>query len=142
MENTKFQAVIVNEVIKQDCLRAILYDSGVIEICWDPTIEIIEVDDLKQMKQAVFELAQGEKRPLLFTMHEFLNISADARKFAVSEDCITYSLSIAVVIDSFAKKFLFNFFMKTNKPIVPTKGFTNREDCFLWLEKWLLDQQK
>lgn len=139
MQNINFQGTIIKEVAEDNYLQAVLYDTGIIEIIWDETIETIEILHLIKMKQAVFELGEGRKMPLLFTMHEFLNISADARKFAVSEECITYSLSIAVVIDSFAKKFLFNFFTKTNKPIIPTKGFTNKEDCFLWLEKSLIE---
>lgn len=138
MENTRFQALIVNEVFKENCLRAILYESGVIEINWDSEIEMIEIYHLQQMKQAVFELGGGKKMPLLFTMHEFLDISADARKYAVTEECVTYSLSIAVLIDSYAKKFLFNFFVKTTRPIIPTMGFTTREACIYWLEKSLL----
>lgn len=126
---------VVKEIAKGDHLKAMLYNSGVIEIVWNTNIETIEVIHLAAMQNAVCELGGGKKTPLFFTIHDFLQISADARKYATSAEGVKYSLVIAVLVDSLAKKLLFNFFETINKPIVPTKGFTNKEDAFVWLEK-------
>ena len=122
--------------IKKEHLKAILFDNGVIEIVWDTSIKDIEVIHLKEMQQAVCELGEGNKMPLHFSMHEFLGIVPDATKYATSEDGVKYTLAITVLVDNLAKKLLFNFFMNVNKPRVPTKGFSNKEDAFLWLEKF------
>lgn len=126
---------IVKEVIIENYLKAILYDNGIIEIIWDTSIEIIEVIHLVEMQKAVCELGNGKKMPLHFTVPEFLQIGDAARKYATSNEGVTYSLAITVLIDNLAKKILFNFFMNVNKPKIPTKSFTNREDAFLWLEQ-------
>jgi hypothetical protein len=126
---------IVRELIIEKILKALLYDNGVIEIVWDKSIEIIEVIHLSEMQKAVCKLGKGKKMPLHFTVHEFLQISDAARKHATSDEGITYSLAITVLIDNLAKKILFNFFMNVNKPKIPTKSFTNKEDAFLWLEQ-------
>ncbi len=129
----------VKESYVENILKAVLYDNGIIEIIWDTSIQEIEVIHLKKMQQTVFELGGGKKMPLYFSIHEFLGISGEARKYATSEEGVKYTLATTVLVDNLAKKILLNFFMHVNKPRVPTKGFTNREDCFLWLEKFYLE---
>jgi hypothetical protein len=115
-------------------LDALLYENGIIEIVWNTNIEIIEVEHLTQMRQAICDLGNGKKMPVFFTAHDFLQLSKEGAKYAASEEGVTYTLANAVLIDSLAKKLVFNFFLKFNEPIAPTKGFTNREDAFDWLE--------
>ncbi len=130
---------IIKQITKEH-LKANLFDNGVIEIVWDISIKEIEVIHLKEMQQTVCELGEGKKMSLHFSMHEFLGITPEARKYATSEEGVMYTLATTVLVDNLAKKMLFNFFMNVNKPIVPTKGFSNKEDAFLWLEN-LLQQQ-
>ncbi|MES2590195.1 MAG: hypothetical protein V4622_14555 [Bacteroidota bacterium] len=130
------QQHIVNEIIVDGYLKAILYDNDVIEIFWDSSIDMIDVNHLKQMQQTVFELGLGKKMPLLFSPHEFLQLKPEGQKFAASEEGVKYSLAIAVLVDNLAKRILMNFFLKTSKPIVPTRGFSKREDAIFWLEKF------
>jgi len=118
-----------------DFLDAILYENGVIEIVWNTSIEAIEVIHLTQMRQAICELGNGNKMPIFFTAHDFLQLSKDGAAYAASEQGVSYTLANAVLIDSLAKKIIFNFFLKFNKPLAPTKGFRTREDAFEWLEK-------
>lgn len=125
---------IIKEKIAEGYLKAILYDNGIIEIIWDPSIELIEVDHLSKMQQTVAELGGGKKMPLLFTPHDFLHLSKEGGKYATSEEGTRYSLAIAVVVDNLAKKLLMNFFLSINKPKVPTKGCSTKSDAFIWLE--------
>jgi hypothetical protein len=71
--------------------------------------------------------------PLFFAAHEFLAISHEGRLFSASIEGLTYSCANAVLIDSLPKKILFNFFMKFNRPVALTRGFTTREEAFSWL---------
>jgi len=125
------------QIIKKhtdDFLDAILYEIGIIEIVWNTSIEVIEVIHLTQMRQAICDLGNGKKMPIFFTAHDFLQLSKEGAKYATSAEGVTYTLANAVLIDSLAKKIIFNFFLKFNKPLAPTKGFSTREDAFEWLE--------
>ncbi|MDP4637957.1 MAG: hypothetical protein NWS40_08660 [Crocinitomicaceae bacterium] len=124
---------IVNEFHVDNILRSILYENGIIEIVWDTNIELIEVPHLKHAQKAIAVLGNGNKMPIFFTAHEFLAVSKDGSVFAASTEGVKYTLANAVLIDSLPKKILFNFFLNFNRPIAPTKGFTNREDAFSWL---------
>jgi hypothetical protein len=100
---------IVKEIVHK-YMKAILFNTGVIEIIWDTSILIIEVDHLKQMREVVFELGGGKKMPLYFSMHEFLTINDEARKYATSDEGVKYTLATTVLVDNLAKKMLMNFF--------------------------------
>lgn len=127
---------IVNEIIKKGFLSARLRNDGIVEIKWDAELEIIEVKHLAKMQEVVAELGGGKKMPLLFEPHAFLNVSKEGAQFATSEEGVKYTLIIAVLIDNLAKKILLNFFLNFNKALVPTKGFSKKEDALKWLRKF------
>lgn len=130
------KTVLIKESLTPGILQAELYDNGIIEITWDASIETIEVLHLKEMQRLVEELGQGKKMPLLFKPHDFLHLSSEAGKYATSEEGTKYSLAIVVMVDNMAKSLLMNFFMKMNKPIVPTKSFSKKEEAIEWLKSY------
>lgn len=128
------EAVLIKRTDVPGFLTAELYNNGIIEITWDSSIENIEVKHLKEMQRIVSLLGKEKKMPLLFKPHDFLHLTNDAGKYATSAEGTKYSLAIAVMIDNVAKKLLMNFFVKMNKPIVPTKSFSNKEEAIIWLK--------
>lgn len=130
---------IVKEIIVEGYLKAKLYEEGFIEIFWDENLDLIEGKHMSKMQEVVCELGGGKKMPLLFIPHEFVQTNSEGQKYATSDEGVRYSLAIAVLVDNLAKRLLMNFFMKTSKPKVPTKGFSTREDAILWLKKILVE---
>jgi len=138
LEQIHNKNLIVKEVHHQNFLKAFLHNKGIIEIHWDPSIDNIETIHLKKMQETVYELGAGQKMPLLFMPHEFLHLTDEGAKYAVSDEGVRYTLAIAVLVDDLAKKLLFNFFLRINKPKKPTKGFSTKAEAF----EWLLEIQK
>lgn len=125
-----------NEIKIKGYLEAKLRDDGIVEMKWDPSLEIIEIEHLKKLQEALCELGDGKKVPFVTMPHDFLTLSKEGSKYATSDEGVRYSLAIAVIIDNLAKKILLNFFLNFNKAKVPTKGFTKKEDAILWLKKF------
>ncbi|MCB0478664.1 MAG: hypothetical protein KDC84_10895 [Crocinitomicaceae bacterium] len=126
---------VVSEIQEDSILIARLYENGVVEIEWNEKIEDIEVHHLQKMQEVVGEIGRGERMPLYYSTHEFLGITKEARKFAVTKEGTKHTLIIAVLVNNLAMQLLFNFFMRVNRPKIPTKGFRNKEDAFQWLDK-------
>lgn len=126
----------VKEITVEENLKAILYDNGIVEILWDESIDLVEVKHLQKMQEVVRELGNGKKMPLLFAPHDFVHINAEGQKFASSEEGVVYTAAVAVLMHNLAMRILMNFFMRTTKVKVPTKGFPNREAAISWLEKF------
>jgi hypothetical protein len=73
-------------------------------------------------------------------MKTFTSITPEAREFAASEESQKFTLANAVLIDSLAKRLVFNFFLRINKPPTPTRGFTSRISAEQWFNKLLLEE--
>jgi hypothetical protein len=127
------QLAVVKEFQKEEMFRCVLYDNGIIEIVWDENLELIEVHHLVHAQNSIGNLGEGNKMPIYMTFHEFLTVSNEGKEFASSPEGVKFTQATALLIDSLPKKILFNFFVKFNKPVAPTKGFTSREEAFSWL---------
>ena len=136
------QMAVIKEVLVENSFKAIYYNNGVIEIIWDSLLETVEVIHLNQIREVLNNLGGGQKMPLFFSFHAFLTISPDARKDAATYEGGRYTLANALLIDNLAKKILFNFFLKINKPKIPTKGFLTREEAIDWLLKLQKKERK
>ncbi|MGE0567447.1 MAG: hypothetical protein AB7O73_05820 [Bacteroidia bacterium] len=125
---------IIKELVVDGILKAHLLEEGIIEIIWDSEIDEIEVLHLKEMQRLVGILGNKKKMPLLFNTPDFINVSPEAGKFAVTKEGTLFSKAIGVILDNSAKKLLMNFFVIMNKPTVPTKGFSERKKAIEWLK--------
>lgn len=133
---------VVKEVSVEASFKAILFSNGIIEIIFNQDIQTVKEKHIAQIRQVVYELGEGKKMPVFLSSGDFVNISDEGRKYAATEEVGRYTLANAVLIDNLAKKIIFNFFLNLNKPKTPTKGFSNRNDAFQWLEKLHKENQK
>jgi hypothetical protein len=114
-------------------VKLFLRKDGIVEQEWDETN--LEIDEHQVMKtQELLGDLVGRKRVRIFvTTKDFSNMTPEGRKVAATKEANKYTIAVAVLIDSLAKKLVFNFFITLNKPILPIKGFTNKEEAIQWL---------
>jgi hypothetical protein len=84
-----------------------------------------EVEHLMENMLYLKEIAENNQLLILNYVAPYTQISTEARAFIKAE---------AYCIHSLAQKLLASFFVKIDKPKVPVKFFTKKEDA----EKWLL----
>lgn len=111
-------------------------DSGVI-VCVNLNIKRHTLSHAKQNLEAIRSLAGGVKRPVLIDIRETLSIDADARKYYSSVDYAEVQSAAALIIGSSLTRMIANFFMGLNKPLFPTKMFTDEAQAYKWLEEFL-----
>jgi hypothetical protein len=111
-------------------------DSGVI-VCVNLNIKRHTLAHAKQNLEAIRSLAGGVKRPVLIDIRETLSIDADARKYYSSVDYAEVQSAAALIIGSSLTRMIANFFMGLNKPLFPTKMFTDEAQAYKWLEEFL-----
>jgi hypothetical protein len=72
-------------------------------------------------------------RPLLCDLTNVVKMTQDCRKhFAGPEHAATFS-RCALIVTSPVSRIIGNFFLGLNKPLKPTRLFTNKEDGLKWL---------
>jgi hypothetical protein len=81
------------------------------------------------------EIVKGSRVLVLVSItKEFINFTDEARSTFVNEqkkDATAFKM--ALLIKGLADKIVANFFIRFNKPIVPTKIFSKREKAIAWL---------
>lgn len=124
---------IINTISIKDVFSAELYDNSIIEVKWNPELKEIEKYHLIELTNAIKTLGEGKRMRVYITTFDFMNSNEESRAYSTTEAGERYTLANAVLIDSLAKKILFNFYLKFNKPNRPTRAFTLRSQAFEWL---------
>ena len=120
----------------QNVVTVILNSDNILEVKWNEALTEIEKDHIIQVRDFVGEFGKGKKMLTYFDTYNFMFITPEARTYAGTKEASDYTLANAVLIDSLPKKILFNFVMRINKPVVPTKGFSSKEEAMNWLKQF------
>lgn len=95
-----------------------------------------ETVDLNIAKMGVAHRVKlyGDKDyPILVTVRNAKHITKEARDYLASADGCNKVKAGAILVDSVVMSVIANFFLHINKPLVPTKLFTNKESAIEWL---------
>ena len=131
----KHQSTIISRKEIPNIVSAELTSNNIIEVKWNSTIDEIDKHHLVELKNMIQEMGLGKKMLIYVDTYNFMAITPEARLFASSPESSEFTLANAVLIDSLAKKLLFNFFMNISKPVVPTKGFNTKTEAINWLKE-------
>jgi len=132
---SKYQTIEVSKVEIPNIITVVLNADDILEIQWDSTIGEITKNHLVQLKKIIQKLGKGKRIRLFFDTYAFMSISPEASEYSTTAEYTKFTLASAVLIDSLAKKMLFNFYLKVNNPLSPTKGFSTKDAAIEWLIK-------
>ncbi|MCA6363975.1 MAG: STAS/SEC14 domain-containing protein [Bacteroidetes bacterium] len=95
---------------------------------------LIEVEDAIQLT----ELARQTYKPeqpflLILDARQITGMSNEARNYGVNNSFSSMLKAMAIVVDSPATRILANFYMKFNRPRIPTRIFSDTETARAWL---------
>ncbi|MDF2438503.1 MAG: hypothetical protein K0Q95_2879 [Bacteroidota bacterium] len=110
-----------------------LRPDGVLNIYLKPN-KIIKQSDGEDIVKGLASMGNGKKFLLLFTAGEDTSVSTEARYYASTPEANKYTIASAFVVKSIAQKLLGNAYVTFNKPVTPTRIFTDEQDALRWLE--------
>jgi hypothetical protein len=131
MENNKNYS-FTKEIVTQT-VRLRLLPDGIIHYTYLPNSE---VDDLQHQinHEALLKLIDdGQKYPALLDGDDFANVTPEGRKMVRELEPHIPVYARAMVIKVLSQRILANFYIKFQKPIIPTKVFNNHDDALNWL---------
>lgn len=102
---------------------------------------LAEAIDLKMAQSVVINRMKlyGEKDyPLLIHMNNVKHVTKDARDYFASKEGCQKIKSCAIITNSIVTRVIANFFLTLNKPLVPTKLFTDEESAKQWLSNYII----
>lgn len=99
--------------------------------------EVFEIKDSFELVEARTKLVDGLKTPIIYTCTEFVIPTKEVREFVASEGRSDMVLADAFVVNSLPQRLIANFFTKINKPVRPTKVFSNFDEARDWARTFL-----
>ncbi|MES2566389.1 MAG: STAS/SEC14 domain-containing protein [Bacteroidota bacterium] len=98
-----------------------------------------ETLDLATAKAAVaYRVSSyGDKDyPLIIDFQNVKHVTKEARVYLASKEGCNKIKAGAIIVDSTLTKVMANFFLQINKPLVPSKLFTDEESAEKWLSNY------
>lgn len=126
-ENIKSDGVIQQE------LTINLNKWGIVEVHFNPELQEINIYHLKYIRQKFKELGNGEKMLQFSTIPHAVTMSQEAVEYNLNGEAREFTRASAVLVNSLSKKIIFNVYVSFHKHTVPLRGFTSKEDAFVWL---------
>ena len=125
-----------NSVVKLSHSTVVYREDGIMELeCGADTY--YEMTHLKELLEVYKKLFGEKKVPMLHVVGPYTSIAPEARSWGASKEATQFSLAEAFVLKSLAQKLLANFYVKFDKPEVPTKFFTTIPEAEQWLKSFL-----
>lgn len=124
-------AVMKNEIILENSTVR-LREDGIMHVHMRPGWQL-ELSDAVEIVEAEGKLGGGGKFPTLHTMDKYITLGEGVREFSAAEGT-KYTSAEAYVIKSLSQRILGNFYLKVDKPSVPTRLFTDVDNAIEWLK--------
>jgi len=98
---------------------------------------ILEAEDITTIKAYNLKITQGKNYAVIVDGSHFSSISEEARKLMVHDSIEKNRIAIAIIIRSLPQRIVGGFYISVNKPSVPTKFCSNKEEALEWINKHL-----
>ena len=86
--------------------------------------------------EACRQLTGNEKKPVMVDLKNLVYADRGARQCFSSDASTSITKASAVIVDSAIGQVVGGFFMGLNRPPVPIKLFTSREEAMKWLREF------
>jgi len=92
----------------------------------------LSLDGIKEAIEIREKISGEQKQYWLYDITNLKNVTKEVRDYAdrYGQD---YLYSVAVLVNSHITKFIFNSYLKLNKPDIPFLFFANKEKAVEWL---------
>lgn len=99
--------------------------------------QVMEVDDIKELKLANLELTGGKEYAVLVIAGHLSEISKESRELIASKDFAQNTVAKALLVTNIGHRLVGNFYLSVNRPYIKTKVFTDRNLAIEWLSNEL-----
>jgi hypothetical protein len=125
-------------------IKSLTTENEVMHMCSDGIMEIhygdvqYNLEMAKTVTDNSGKVCDHKKVLVLNVASRFSDVDSDARVYMSSDYALQYSIAEAFVLKSLSQRLIGNFYLKFQRPKVPTKLFSE----IIEARKWLLKQKK
>lgn len=130
------EETISSEQIQLRITTVQLRPDGVLDIRIKPEELFVEQDAI-ELIEAAGRIGNGKRMANLIRVGKYTTADNPARALSCSQFGSRYKLADAFVISSMPQAIVGNFYLKFNKPCVPTRFFFSEQEAEEWLKQFL-----
>ena len=127
------------ETVRLTHTKIELRDDGIIQFFYGDHIQYT-MTEAKELEAVVEKITKGVTHKSLRIAGKFSNIDMEVMRYLSRGRGALFTLADSFVIHSMPQKLLANFYLKINKPVLPTKFFTEIAEADKWLQS--LDKEE
>ena len=110
-----------------------LRDDGIIQFFYGDNLNYT-MKETEELIDATVKMTKGVVHKMLRIPGKFSTIDMEVMKYISRGNGTLFSLADSFVLYSLPQRILGNFYLKTNKPLVPTKLFNKIDEAEVWLK--------
>lgn len=108
-------------------------ENEIIHVVHPPKIQIT-LEIAQECVEERLKLSAGNVYPLFSDLRNIVSVDEDARQYLSQGDAVKYLSAGAFLVGNSVNKLMAATFILFNRPVVPTKFFTNITEALRWLE--------
>ncbi|MGP8217413.1 MAG: STAS/SEC14 domain-containing protein [Bacteroidia bacterium] len=97
---------------------------------------ILDLPLARQVVQERLKVSNCNYTPIFIDLRNIFYTDTKARKYLATQEAVNYITAGAMLLDNEIMKLAGNIFIKIDKPLIPTKLFTDRDKALLWLQSY------
>ncbi len=101
----------------------------------------ITMDEALETFKAMRVIGNGRKYPVLIDAGDYAQIDPEVRVFSASDEGNLYTVADAIAYHTLPQKLTANFYVAFNKPVVPTRTFSDIAEAIDWLKSFVKSKQ-
>lgn len=98
--------------------------------------DLLTVEDIQDIVHLIMQKHPGEKFPHLIIPLPATITSYEGLKYLASQQRAEITCADAFVLESLQQKLLFNFYIKFQHPVIPTRSFQDVSTALEWLQQF------
>lgn len=124
-----------HKLVIAECIE-IFIRNGIVHVVYADGAEI-GLEAQRETHAAITVIANGIRRPMLFSHKGSFWISKDAREYARKNEATQPYKAIACVASNLGIRLMAEFYNKFYKPEIPYKVFSKEGDALKWLRSFI-----
>lgn len=100
-------------------------------------VEFCDLETVRRIVEYRLNATERKSYPLIGNIVSIKKITKEARDFLASKEGCEGITVFAILINSPIGSMIGNFWLRINKPLVPTRIFTNEEEAKKWLKQYI-----
>lgn len=95
----------------------------------------LDKPEMESLLNSAIELTEGKKYFAIIDTSNDIDSTKDAREYYANNELNRFRYADAFIVSSLPLRMVVNFFIRVNKPSIPTKMFNSKDSAFEWINE-------